>query len=215
MMESITLRDVLPNVFVGEEIPSSDIWLTEVEFRRGGFYLVEAPSGGGKSSLMSFIIGERDDYRGEILFDGAPARSLSIDGWQQLRRCSIAYLPQDPALFPNLSALDNIRLKNSLTGHATEAKIREWMERLGVEARADYPAGKLSIGQQQRVAIIRALCMPFDFLMLDEPVSHLDAANNMAAAEIIAEEAMAQGAGIISTSVGNPLLLHSAKSLRL
>ena len=57
--------------------------------------------------------------------------------------------------------------------------------------------------------------MPFDFLMLDEPVSHLDAANNMAAAEIIAEEAMAQGAGIISTSVGNPLLLHSAKSLRL
>ena len=61
MMESITLRDVLPNVFVGEEIPSSDIWLTEVEFRRGGFYLVEAPSGGGKSSLMSFIIGERDD----------------------------------------------------------------------------------------------------------------------------------------------------------
>ena len=89
------------------------------------------------------------------------------------------------------------------------------MERLGVEARADYPAGKLSIGQQQRVAIIRALCMPFDFLMLDEPVSHLDAANNMAAAEIIAEEAMAQGAGIISTSVGNPLLLHSAKSLRL
>ena len=187
----------------------------DVTFYTGKTNLIIGQSGSGKTVLMKSLVGLLTPDKGEILFDGAPARSLSIDGWQQLRRCSIAYLPQDPALFPNLSALDNIRLKNSLTGHATEAKIREWMERLGVEARADYPAGKLSIGQQQRVAIIRALCMPFDFLMLDEPVSHLDAANNMAAAEIIAEEAMAQGAGIISTSVGNPLLLHSAKSLRL
>ena len=57
--------------------------------------------------------------------------------------------------------------------------------------------------------------MPFDFILLDEPVSHLDAANNRIAADIIDEEAARQGAGVISTSVGNPLLLHSAISIKL
>ena len=57
--------------------------------------------------------------------------------------------------------------------------------------------------------------MPFDFILLDEPVSHLDSTNNRIAAEIIAEEATRQGAGVISTSVGNPLLLHSAINVRL
>ena len=71
------------------------------------------------------------------------------------------------------------------------------------------------MGQQQRVGIIRALCQPFDFILLDEPVSHLDSRNNLIAARIIAEEADRQGAGIISTSVGNPLLLEDALTLKL
>ena len=79
----------------------------------------------------------------------------------------------------------------------------------------DYPVGKMSVGQQQRVGIIRALCQPFDFILLDEPVSHLDSRNNLIAARIIAEEADRQGAGIISTSVGNPLLLEDALTLKL
>ena len=71
------------------------------------------------------------------------------------------------------------------------------------------------MGQQQRLAIVRALCQPFDFILLDEPVSHLDAENNAIAAEIIAEEASRQGAGIISTSVGNHLMLDYQKRMHL
>ena len=89
------------------------------------------------------------------------------------------------------------------------------MRRLGILFRRDYPAGRMSIGQQQRLAIIRALCQPFDFILLDEPVSHLDEENNRIAAEIIAEEARRQGAGIISTSVGNHLLLDYNKRMHL
>ena len=73
----------------------------------------------------------------------------------------------------------------------------------------------MSIGQQQRVGIIRALCQPFDFILLDEPVSHLDEENNRRAARMIAGEALRQGAGIITTSVGNPLLLEGAATLKL
>ncbi len=81
--------------------------------------------------------------------------------------------------------------------------------------KAKVPAAKLSIGQQQRVAIIRALCQPFDFILLDEPVSHLDTANNQIAAQMIQEHAQKQGAGIISTSVGNSLMLPHANRILL
>lgn len=214
-INSITLSDMLPNVFIGEEMPHSEVWRTEITFRRGRHYLIEAPSGGGKSSLMAYIYGARKDYRGRLLFNDKPVSQFSISRWQQLRRDNIAYLPQELDLFPELSCIDNIRLKNELTGYISDSRIEEWLERFGIAARRDYPAGKMSIGQQQRLAIIRSLCMPFDFILLDEPVSHLDAANNMIAAEIISEEAARRGAGIISTSVGNPLLLHSAENIKL
>ncbi len=214
-IETITLTDMLPKVFVGEEIPHSEVWLTECRFRRGQYYLIEAPSGGGKSSLMAYIYGARRDYEGTLSFNGNSVKEFSISKWQRLRRRHIAYLPQELDLFPELTCIENIRLKNDLTGHVPEKRIDEWLERLGIAFRRDYPAGRMSIGQQQRLAIIRTLCMPFDFILLDEPVSHLDAANNMIAAEIISEEAARQGAGVISTSVGNPLLLHSAENLKL
>ena len=76
-------------------------------------------------------------------------------------------------------------------------------------------AGKLSIGQMQRVAVVRAVCQPFDFIFLDEPVSHLDARNNKIVADIITEAADSQGAGIVSTSVGNHLMLDNAKFVSL
>ena len=71
------------------------------------------------------------------------------------------------------------------------------------------------MGQQQRVAIIRALCQPYDFLLVDEPVSHLDARNNAAVAAMITEETAARDAAVIATSVGNKLSLAEYKLLKL
>ena len=215
-MQAITLERALPRVFVSEEIPSSDVWLSDsLVFERGGLYLVEAASGGGKSSMCAYIFGVRDDYEGRILFDGRDVRGMKIADWQEVRRRHIAYLPQELSLFPELSAWDNIQLKNRLTGYASDKMVGKWLEALGVDSRRDYPACKLSIGQQQRVAIIRSICQPFDFLLLDEPVSHLDEANNRIAAELIAGEARRQGAAVISTSVGNHILLDYTCRLRL
>lgn len=214
-MNRITLESTLPRVFVNERIPASDIWRATATFERGRSYLVEAASGGGKSSMCAYIFGARTDYEGRILFDGRDSRGLTMSQWLSLRRTSLAYLPQELSLFPELSALDNIMLKNRLTGHASVSRIGEWMERLGIAARRDYPAARLSIGQQQRVAVIRSICQPFDFILLDEPVSHLDPENNRIAAGIIAEEAARQGAGIISTSVGNHLMLDYHHKLKL
>lgn len=165
--------------------------------------------------MCAYIYGARIDYEGILKFNGIDVSRLGINDWQRLRRNNIAYLPQELSLFPELTALQNIQLKNSLTNHVPEGRIEEWLHELGIDSRRDYPVGRMSIGQQQRVGIIRAICQPFDFILLDEPVSHLDEDNNRKAAKIIIEAADSLGAGIISTSVGNPLMLDKTVNLRL
>jgi putative ABC transport system ATP-binding protein len=98
--------------------------------------------------------------------------------------------------------------------HSTD-RLMEMLSAVGIEAKANAPAGCLSIGQQQRVAIVRALCQPFDFLILDEPVSHLDGSNNDIVSALILEHARQQGAGIIATSVGYAINLPADRILKL
>ena len=140
---------------------------------------------------------------------------MSIAQWCEVRTHHIAYLAQEMRLFPELTALENIELKNSITHHKTRQQIVAMMERLGIGEKVDSPVAKLSIGQQQRVAIVRTLCQPCDFILLDEPVSHLDDANNAIVAQMVSEEASRQGAGIISTSVGNNVKINVIKEFKL
>lgn len=219
MIQKIELRDMLPDVFRGSEadesVARSEVWLHDICFERGKSYLVEAESGAGKSSLCSFIYGSRSDYQGTLLFDGRDAAKFGIDEWCRLRRTSLALLPQEMRVFPELTALDNILIKNRLTDCMSESEIMDMLGRLEIAEKANVKAGHLSIGQQQRVAIVRALCQPFDFVILDEPVSHLDERNNSAVAAMIVERAKSLGASIIATSVGNKIRIPNPKILRL
>ena len=202
-MNTITLHNTLPAVFAGRGDTGSEIWLRDVTFERGKHYLISAESGTGKSSLCSYLYGYRTDYSGTMAFDGRDIRQLSVAEWCQVRVHNLAYLAQDMKLFPELTALENIMLKNSITNHKTEKEIVGMMHQLGIGDKVNSLVAKLSIGQQQRVAIVRTLCQPCDFILLDEPVSHLDDTNNAIVAQMVMEEAKRQGAGVISTSVGN------------
>ena len=204
-MKQITLNKTLPRVFAGHASIHSDVWHQDITFEKGKRYLVSAESGTGKSSMCSYIYGYRQDYSGVIAFDGQDIRSLSVAQWCDVRQHHIAYLPQDMRLFGELTALENVELKNRLTGFKSNEEIKRLFEIMGIADKQDSLVSKLSIGQQQRVAIIRTLCQPCDFIMLDEPVSHLDEENNRIVAELITSEASKQGAGVIATSVGNHL----------
>ena len=214
-MNKITLQKTLPEVFVGKDHIDSDIWHNDVEFEKGHFYLIEAASGTGKSSLCSYLYGYRDDYQGIIGFDGNNIRNLSVNDWVNIRKRSLSMLFQDLRLFTELSAMENVLLKNSLTGFKKKKDIKDLFYELGIGDKMDVPVGKMSFGQQQRVALIRALCQPFDFLFMDEPVSHLDEVNARNMARILTEEAMRQGAGVIVTSIGKHLELDYTKKLML
>ena len=214
-MNSITLDNTLPQVFLQRTDIQSDIWRRQVSFQRGETYLVEAQSGTGKSSLCSFIIGYRHDFDGHILFDGRDSRQLRTPDWIELRQRHISMLFQELRLFPELTALENVEIKNSLTHHKTVKEIAQWFEALGIADKMDAPVRLMSFGQQQRVAMIRALVQPFDFLLADEPISHLDDENSTMMADIMTEEAQRQGAGIIITSIGKHMELPYDKILKL
>ena len=214
-IQEISLQHVLPEAFASRDRIESDVWHQEVVFKHGETYLLSAASGTGKSSLCSYLYGMRNDYQGLILFDGKNIRSLQTSQWTALRTHAISMLFQDLRLFPELTTLENIRLKNQLTHYQKKAFIKDSLERLGIGDKLDTPVGKLSFGQQQRVALVRALCQPFDFICLDEPISHLDDANAEGLAQLLREEADRQGAGIIVTSVGKHLPMEYTKIWKL
>lgn len=211
-IKEIKLDGVLPRVMDDPEsrsrLADSQLMLARTTLVRGKHYCINASSGRGKTSLLSFIYGSRRDYLGSIHFDSTDAASLSIGEWCDVRRRCLAYLPQELDIFDRLTALENIQLKNRLTDYKSEAEIRQMMKRLEVDNLLDRPAGRMSVGQRQRVALVRALCQPFDFVLLDEPVSHLDARSNSLCGALIAEETTAQGASAVFTSVGNRLDLN-------
>lgn len=214
-MKRINLKNALPAVFAGREDTGSQIWLRDVAFEKGKYYLISAESGTGKSSLCSYIYGFRSDYSGAITFDGTHISTLSVKDWCDIRCHHLAYLPQELRLFHELTALENVLLKNNITGFKSKEEILRLFDTFGIADKTDSLVAHLSIGQQQRVAIIRTLCQPYDFLVLDEPVSHLDSTNNAIVAEVVCAEAKKQGAGIIATSVGNNVMINIDEEYKL
>ena len=214
-MYSIHLQQTLPQVFADRDAILSDVWHQDIAFHKEKHYLIEAASGTGKSSLCSYIYGYRYDYQGLINFDDRNIRSLSTDEWVDIRKHSLSILFQELRVFPELTAFENVQLKNQLTNYKKKKEILALFEALGMADKMNEQTARLSFGQQQRVAFIRSLCQPFDFIFLDEPVSHLDDGNGTVMGNLLTEEAGRQVAGVIVTSIGKHLQLHYDSILEL
>lgn len=214
-MNRIHLHQVTPNIFADRDLSHSDVWQQDLTLEKGKSYLIEAMSGTGKSSLCSYLLGFRNDFSGNILFDDTPVSSLQVQDWVDIRRCRLSHLFQELRLFPELTAYENVEIKNRLTRHVPDHRIKEWFERLDIADKLQSPVGRLSFGQQQRVALVRALAQPFDFLLVDEPVSHLDDQHSAIMGAIISEEVQKQGAGLVVTSIGKHIHLPYDRHLHL
>lgn len=214
-MNSIHFKYVIPQVFASREQQDSEIWQQDVVFEKGRLYLVEADSGKGKSTFCSYIQGYRNDFSGQLLFDDVDVKSLKVNDWVNIRERHISLLFQELRLFPELTAMENVEIKNKLTGFKPRAQIDEWFDMLGIGDKRDAKVGRMSFGQQQRVAMIRALVQPFDFILADEPISHLDDSNSAIIGKILMDEAHMQGAGVIITSIGKHMNLDYDQIIKL
>ena len=208
----IKLQHLKPTYMSGDEIPSSDIYLQpEVIFEQGQRYLIRAQSGQGKTSLLNFIYGASFSYDGKITYNDAFSKKEVL----RYRIDKLSYVYQDLRLFPTLTAFENIILKNKLTHYKTEDQINSLIERVGLSHKRDTLVQTLSLGQRQRIALLRALCQPFELLLLDEPFSHLDDSNTTILREIIGEELQARNASLLLTSLEDNNFFHYNKKLNL
>lgn len=199
-MDTIIYNQVLPLPLKDSPLEGS-VWRNHVSFNRGTNYLIMADSGKGKSTFLNIIYGTRKDYSGDVLFDAENIKTYSENHICFLRSTKLAYLFQDLRLFPNISARDNILLKPGCK--FTNAEIELYADKLGVSNLLDRNCATLSLGQQQRIAMIRAVSQPFHWLLLDEPFSHLDKTNTGKMMDFILQRCKEENAGILATSLGD------------
>lgn len=193
----LQIKDLLPSYFSEERKQTSEVWGKDLSFQKGEYIKIVAPSGSGKTSIMHFLYGLRKDYNGTIQYNDRIIKNFTFEDYAGYRKDNISIVFQDLRLFPEQNVLENIDIKRQLNPFHPKEKIAEMAQRLGIGNKLETKAKICSYGEQQRVAIIRALMQPFDFLLLDEPFSHLDEKNAQIAMKLMLEEADARKASII------------------
>lgn len=148
-----------------------------LEVTRGEFVGITGPSGSGKSTLLHLVGLLDDPTAGSISIQGTDVLRLTDDERTLFRLTRIGYIFQDYALVPDLTALENVILPTLARGRAEREGIERaagLLRRVGLEERTDHLPAELSGGEQQRIAIARALVNEPALLLADEPCANLD-----------------------------------------
>jgi ABC-type lipoprotein export system ATPase subunit len=193
----LTIQQLLPIYFEQSRKDGSEIWGKDLVFAKGELIKIVAPSGSGKTSLIHFIYGLRQEYAGNILYGDKNINRFGAEDFAHYRKNHISIVFQDLRLFPEQTVAENLEIKRQLNPYHPSGKIQDMADRLGIGNKLQSKARICSYGEQQRIAIIRSLLQPFDLLLMDEPFSHLDNQNSEKAMELILEEAKLRNACIV------------------
>jgi len=210
-----TFKNIIPKGFNSKDVTKSNFWNENLKFSYGENHLIRAESGKGKSTLLAYLIGWRTDFHGDLIINNTNSKKFNKLDWIIKRRNEISWVQQDMQLIPELTLTENLELKNQITSFATNNTIDNYISKLNLQDYINEPCQRLSQGQQQRVAIIRALLQPFKWILLDEPFSHLDHNNKEIAFELIKTCAKEQKAGIVITSLNTKQKLEDFISIDL
>ena len=179
MLSIIVVRDLVKTF----RLPGTATTFTAVDMPRleivaGERVALIGPSGSGKTTLLHILAGLLRPSQGEVMINGVALGSLREKDRDRFRAKTIGYVFQSFNLLPAFSALDNVRLALDVYGAipraARRAKAQALLHELGLGARLYHRPGALSTGEQQRVAVARALANAPDVLLADEPTAHVD-----------------------------------------
>jgi putative ABC transport system ATP-binding protein len=176
----------------------------ELKLRRGEFLAVMGPSGCGKSTLLHVLGLMASPDAGEVRIDGRDSAGLGEAARAEIRRRRIGFVFQRFNLLSVLSGYDNIALSLRIRGLDGRARIDELLAAMGVADVAGRKPRELSIGQQQRLAVARAIAHQPDLLLADEPTGSLDSDNAAALLELLARANRQKGQTIV-------MITHSAE----
>jgi putative ABC transport system ATP-binding protein len=190
MNESLISVQQLRKVYRVGSVQVEALRGVDLEIQRGEFVAVVGPSGSGKSTLFHILGGLTPPTAGAVRMAGNDLVALTDAGRTRLRRQLVGFVFQKFNLLPTLSAGDNIRLARYLGGNssvagAADGEFQRLLEALGILGRLAHKPAQLSGGEQQRVAITRALVNRPAILLADEPTGNLDSANSEAVLKIL------------------------------
>ena len=170
----IELRGVSKTVTSGGR-PLTILHPLDLTIRSGQFLAVLGPSGSGKSTLLGLIAGLDEPSSGEILIDGVDITKISEDALAKLRGEKIGFVFQFFHLVPSLTAFENILIPMEIAGRrAANTRAKQLVVEVGLSDRAHHYPSQLSGGEQQRIAIARALANDPPIVLADEPTGNLD-----------------------------------------
>lgn len=159
----------------------------DLSVNRGEFISIVGPSGSGKSTLFHIIGGLTPPTSGKVSVDGQDLAALTDAGRTRLRKRTVGFVFQKFNLLPNLTARDNIAVARHIAGmdHRPDPQFEEVLRLLGIDRRLDHKPNALSGGEQQRIAIARAIVNGPAILLADEPTGNLDTENSQAVLAIL------------------------------
>ena len=143
----------------------------------GETLVISGLSGAGKSVLLALLCGLDRPSSGEILYQGESASGFSMLRWNRLRYSDIGIVFQNPNLIPSWTALENVKatlVRESISGKARRDKAGRLLSMLGLDRRLRHLPHQLSLGEQQRVAVARALIRRPRLILADEPTGEVD-----------------------------------------
>jgi putative ABC transport system ATP-binding protein len=183
LLENLYKTYVQPN---GGELVVLDI--DSFRIAAGEQMVLRGESGSGKTTLLHVVSGITKADRGRVVIDGNDLTKLSEAGRDRVRAAKVGYVFQSFNLLPGFTALENVRL--GMTFGRTKQppeRAKELLERVGLADRLHHRPGQLSVGQQQRVAVARALANRPKLLLADEPTANIDPANQQRIIDLLRE----------------------------
>ncbi len=212
---AIEVRNLSKSYPVGRRMVPAlrDVSLT---VRRGDYVAIVGPSGCGKSTLLNVLAGIDNPDNGEVVVNGTALPGLSQNALASWRGKSVGIVFQFFQLMPTLTAAENIMLPMDLAGNSSNARQRSLalLERVGLEGYEDNLPSELSGGEQQRIAVARALANSPQLILADEPTGNLDSANGKAIVEIL-ESLWADGTTIVLVTHDLEIADRSARVLSM
>lgn len=151
----------------------------DMEFTAGDFAVIHGPSGSGKSTLLLMLGGMLPPDRGKVLHDGQDIYNGGVARRNRYRREAVGFVFQRFCLIPYLTLYDNIRIPLALSNYKgpVESVVLELARMLRIEERLGHRPGELSVGEQQRAALARAVVGDKKIILADEPTGNLDVEN--------------------------------------
>ena len=183
--------------------------------RPGELVAVVGPSGAGKSSLLAVAGGLTQPTEGTVVINGTEVSALSTTALAAFRRDTIGFVFQSGNLIPALTATDQLRLVEKITGRAGVKSPAELLAAVGMSEHAHRRPGRLSGGERQRVGIARALMSSPALLLVDEPTAALDRRRSHEVVALLARETHEFGVATVMVTHDHDVLEHCDRVLEM